>query len=573
MKNIFSYLKPYRKQIFWAIVLVAISTICNLLLPTLMSEIIDRGVYGKDMPYILKCCGIMLLVALAGLGSILGGTRLSTIVVARFSQDLRSSIFRKVNTLSFEEFSTLGTAALVTRSTHDVGTVSWVASMLAGTIITIPVLFIGGVVLSFMKDVTLSLIVFAVIPILFLIVVAIGNKITPLWEISDQYTDRQNDIMRERLRGIRVIRAFRSEDKEHARISEATHVMADNIIKCNTSMGMISPIATFMLNVVVLLIVYVGAGQLTPGGSPSAGDIFAIIQYVTLTMSGVMTAAFSIIMYPHARIAARRINQVLKAKGMADQIPEQDLSFQGEIVFDHVSFCYEGATEKAIDNVNLTIHPGQKISIIGGTGSGKSTLTALMMGFHAPTEGKILFDGHATTDLSKKTLRRNISCVLQKCAIYSGTIRENIMMGNPTASERQLDEAAQIAQLSNYISTLPEGYDYEIKQSGKNLSGGQKQRLAIARAIIKDAPIYLFDDSFSALDFLTEANLRNALNQKIKGKTQIVITQRITSAMSSDCIFVMDKGKLLDAGKHEELLRRCKVYQEIYASQTGGAAQ
>lgn len=573
MKNIFPYLKPYRGKIFGAIVLVAISTICNLLLPTLMSEILDRGVYGENMPYILKCCGIMLLVALIGLGSILCGTRLSTVVVAGFSGDLRSAIFRKVNTLSFEEFSSLGTAALVTRSTHDVGTVSWIASMLAGTVITIPVLFLGGVVLSFMKDVTLSLIVLAVIPLLFLVVIGIGHKIMPLWEISDQYTDRQNDIMRERLRGIRVIRAFRSEDKEHDRIAEATRVMANNIIKCNTSMGIISPVATLMLNIVVLLIVYTGAGRLQAGSDLSAGDIFAIIQYVTLAMSGVMTAAFAIVMYPHANVAARRINQVLNAKGMADPIAEQDLSFCGEIEFDHVSFCYEGATEKAVDNVSLKILPGQKVSIIGGTGSGKSSLASLMLGFRNPTEGRILFDGRATTELSKKTLRRNISCVLQQGAIYSGTIRENIMMGNPNADESKLKEAAQIAQLMDYIDTLPEGFDYEIKQSGKNLSGGQKQRLAIARAIIKDAPIYLFDDSFSALDFLTEAKLRNALNEKIKGKTQIVITQRITSAMSSDCIFVMDKGRLLDAGTHDELLSRCKVYREIYASQTGGVAQ
>lgn len=573
MKRILSYLKPYRKKILLAILLVAVSTTCNLLLPTLMSEILDRGVYNKDMNYIIRCCLIMLAVALVGLASILGGTRLSSVIVAGFSADLRSAVFQKVNSLSFEEFSTLGTAALVNRSTYDVGTVSWVASMLAGTVATIPVLFLGGVVLSLLKDVTLSLILLAFVPIILLVVVLVGRHVVPLWENSDRYIDKQNNIMRERLRGIRVIRAFNSEDKEHGRIAEATHVMAENIIKGNVSMGIITPMATFLLNVAVLLIVYMGAGRMERGSGLSAGDIFAITQYVSLVASGVITAAFAIVMYPHAGIAARRINEVLEAEGMADPIAEQDLTFSGEITFEHVSFRYLGATEDAVSDVSLHILPGQKVSVIGGTGSGKSTLVSLLLGFRMPTSGQVLFDGNPTEELSRKTIRRNIACVLQQGAIYSGTIRENIMMGNPDAGEDQLRQAAEIAQILDYVESCPEGFDHEIRQSGKNLSGGQKQRLAIARAVIKDAPIYLFDDSFSALDFLTEAKLRAALNEKIQGRTQLVITQRITSAMSSDCIFVMDKGRLIDSGTHTELLERCRVYREIYASQTGGAVE
>ena len=221
----------------------------------------------------------------------------------------------------------------------------------------------------------------------------------------------------------------------------------------------------------------------------------------------------------------------------------------------------------------MTIHKGQKISIIGGTGSGKSTLISLLLGFRMPTEGRVLLDGVSTQELSKHTLRKAISSVLQGAAIYSGTIGENIRMGKPEAAQTEVEEAAQIAQLSDFIDSCDGGYDYEIKQAGKNLSGGQKQRLSIARAIVKDAPIYVFDDSFSALDFLTEKNLRTALNQKIAGKTQIVVTQRITSAMSADCIFVMDKGCLVDGGTHDQLLARCKIYQEIFASQTGGGAK
>lgn len=570
MRHILRFLKPYTRQVLLAMLLVTVSTTCNLLLPTLMSRILDLGVYQKDFPYIARVSAAMFVVALVGLACILGATQLSTFVVAHFSADLRRSVFEKVHSMSFEEFSQLGTGALVTRSTHDVGNVSWVASMLAGTVATIPVLFIGGVVLSFWKDATLSLILMAFVPFIIVVVILIGKKINPLWDISDEYIDKQNDLMRQRLRGIRVIRAFGSEAREHGRIADATHIMSDNLIRANVWTGVLTPVATFALNLAVLLIVYVGGGRMQRGTGLSAGDVFAVVQYVTLVMNGIIMAAFAIVMYPNAAISARRINQVLQVKGMADPIAEQDITLKGDIALSHVSFRYEGAAEDALQDVSLHIRAGQRVCVIGGTGSGKSTLVALLLGFHSPTHGQILFDGTPSSQLSRRSLRRNISCVLQQSAVYSGTLRENIQMGDLAATEAELSRAADIAQLSEFVSSLPDGLGHEIKQSGKNLSGGQKQRLAIARAVAKDAPIYIFDDSFSALDFLTEAKLRKALNEKAQGKTQIVITQRITSALHSDCIFVMDKGQLVDAGRHEELLGRCQVYREIYASQTGG---
>lgn len=572
MKRILKYLKPYRLKLGLAMLLVSVSSLCDLLLPTLMSAILDNGVKNKDFPYIIICCGMMLAIAAVSLGAIIWGSKISSNVVAGFCADLRSDIFRKVNTFSFEEFGKLGTAALVTRATHDVGTVSWVATMLSGTVATIPMLFIGGFVLALSKDVMLSLILLAFIPIILLSVYFIGKKVLPLWERSDEYIDKQNAIMRERLRGIRVIRAFNSEPHEHNRIAEATHVMAENIIKGNTSMGILTPLAMFLLNLATVLIVYFSGVRMTSGSSLSAGDVFAIIQYVTMVMNGVMMASFAIVMYPHAQVASSRIGEIFDTVGLGDSRLGQEHELQGEIRFEHVSFSY-GGTENAINDVSLHIKKGQKISVIGGTGSGKSTLIALMLGFRLPTQGKVLFDGISTQDLASHCLRDGISSVLQGSAIYTGTIAENIRMGNANASDREIEQAAQIAQLSDFIATLDNGFDYEITQAGKNLSGGQKQRLSIARAIVKDAPIYIFDDSFSALDFLTEKKLRSALNDKIKGKTQIVVTQRITSAMSADCIFVMDKGRLIDFGKHEELLDRCKIYQEIFASQTGGGVK
>lgn len=570
MKEIFQYLKPYWKGLLGATLAIAVGTVCDLLLPTIMSDILNNGVYLKDFDYIVKCCGVMLIVALVGLGAVLLGSWLSCGVVAGFCADVRAVVFRKVNAMSFEEFGKLGTAALVTRATHDVGTVSWIASELSGTVITIPVLFLGGVVLAMRKDVMLSLTMLAFVPVILAVVIIVGKKIVPLWMKSDEYIDIQNGLMRERLRGIRVIRAFNAEPKEHERIAEATHIMAENIIKGNVAMGLITPLATLLLNLAIVLIVYLGGWRMEIGHELTGGDVFAIVQYVSLVSSGVIMGAFAIIMFPHAKVAADRIGQVLNAEGMADPIARQNLHFTGDIEFDHVSFCYEGAAEPALKNINLHIHPGQKAAVIGGTGSGKSTLVSMLLGFRMPSEGQVKLDGIPTDKLSRYTMRENMSCVLQNSTIYSGTIRENVQMGRPGASDGEIWKALDVAQARDFVDGFQEGLDHEIKQSGKNLSGGQKQRLSIARAVLKDAPIYIFDDSFSALDFLSEANLRKALAQTIRGRTQIIVTQRVSSAMHCDCIYVMDKGALVDAGTHEQLLGRCDVYREIYESQTGG---
>ena len=570
MKKIVPYLKPYGSRLLLGIVLMAVSTVCELLLPAIMSDILNTGVYNADLAYIFRCCAKMLAVALVSLGSVLGGWYISSRVVAGFSADLRLGVFRKVNTMSFEDLSRMGSSALLTRSTHDVGTLSWVASMLSGSIVTIPVLFIGGVVLAMGKDPVLSLVLLLFIPLVFAVVVKVGKKIEPLWEISDQYMDKQNDIVRERLHGIRVIRAFNSEQREHKRIEDATQVMAENIIRANVSMGVISPLSIALMNMAVVLIVYLGGFRMERGiSSASGGDIFAVIQYITLIMNGVVMAAFSIVMYPHAKVAAKRIGEVLNVEAAVEP-PEEDLSFSGDIQLENVSFRYEGAAESAVSGVSLHIQPGQQVAVIGGTGSGKSTLVQLLMGFRRPSGAHIYLDGRDSLSLNPKTIREHIRRVLQKAAIYSGTIRKNIAMGKPGATDEELLAAAEIAQMGDYLASLPEGLDHELTQSGKNLSGGQKQRVCIARAVLKNAPIYIFDDSFSALDFLTEARLRRALSERTQGRTRIVITQRVSSAMSCDCIFVMDKGRLVDAGSHQELLERCKIYQEIYVSQTGG---
>jgi len=570
LKQMMNYLKPYWKGILFSSFAILISTACDLLLPTIMSDVLNQGVHGSDLEYILICCGRMLAVALIGLCSVLLGTWFSTKVVAGYCADLRREVFRKVNLMTFEEFGKLGTAALVTRATQDVETVSWVASELSGTVMTIPVLFFGGVVLSMQKDVMLSLMLLAFVPLIVVIVVLVGKKILPLWDKSDEYIDRQNDLMRQRLRGIRVIRAFDSETQEHERIAEATRVMAENIIKSNVSMGLISPVATFLLNAAAVLIVYFGSIQIQNGSGLTGGDVFAIVQYVALVSSGVIMGAFSLIMFPHAKVAAGRIGQVLNAEGMADPIQRQDLTLSGDVRFENVCFMYDGAAEYALKDVSLDIKKGERIAVIGGTGAGKSTVVSMLLGFRMPTQGTVYLDGIPTTRLSRHTMRQNISCVLQYSSIYSGTIRENVKMGAPGADEEQLRKALADAQALEFVDGFSDGLDHELKQSGKNLSGGQKQRVSIGRALLKNASIYVFDDSFSALDFLTEYKLRKALERRTADRTQIVITQRVSSAMHADRIYVLDKGTVVGSGTHDQLLQSCSVYRQIHASQTGG---
>ena len=570
MKQIFTYLKPYRGQMLLGVLLIAVSGVCSLLLPTIMSDILNRGVYRSDWDYILRCSAKMLVVTVISLGAVVAGTWFRTRVVSGFCADLRAAVFSRVNQMPFEEVSRIGTSALLTRSTHDVGTMAWVADMLSSNIITIPVLFFGGVALAFSKDPALALIILLALPIITAAMLIIGRKVEPLWKISDSYCDKQNDLVRERLHGIRVIRAFNREEQEQGKIADATRVMAEHIIEANVKMGLASPLAIALMNLVAVAIVFFGGSRMQSGvSSASGGDIFAMVQYVALVMNGIVMAAFALVMYPQAKVAAGRIGEVMAAKTVDDASGE-DITFAGDIRMEDVTFCYEGADAAAVSHVTLHIEPGEKTAIIGGTGSGKSTLVQLLMAFRQPTEGKIYYDGRDAATLNRRTIRQNISCVLQRAGIYSGTIRENIAMGRPDAAEEEIWQAAAVAQMTDYIKAQPKGLDHVLVQAGKNLSGGQKQRVSIARAVLKNAPIYLFDDSFSALDFMTEANLRRALAEKAAGKTQIVVTQRVTSAMNSDKIFVMDGGRLVDAGTHRELLERCGVYREIYLSQTGG---
>ncbi len=585
MRKLLSYLKPYRGKIALATLLMAISAVCNLLLPTLMSNVLDKGVYGAaesdTFPYILKTAGWMLAVSLLSLASVAGGYWVVYHVISGYTWSLRSALFRKVHTMTLTEVGRIGASNLVTRSTHDVGTLNWVISMLCGSIIIIPLTFLGGVFLCMRKDVRLSLVILCAVPLLLAVVVLMSKKIARLWEVSDEYCDKQNDLVRERLRGVRVIRAFDREGNAHQRVTDATRVMANNIIRANVRMAIIDPMAAFVLNAAALLIVFLGGVRMERGSGLTPGDVFAIIQYVNIILGAIISVSFAIVMLPHARVAAKRLSQVTESTGLEDERPAEGLRFSGTIDLDRVSFTYPGSALPALNDVDIHIQAGDWVSVIGGTGSGKTTLAELLLAFRQPTEGKLRFavgggaldapsDMQDAAALSPKDVRNNISCALQKSMLYAGTVAENLRMAKPDATDEELWGALELAQVADFIREQPQGLNFKLEPAATNVSGGQKQRLAIARAILKDAPIYIFDDSFSALDFLTEARVRKALNEKLAGKTRIVITQRVVSAMHCDRIFVLSDGALVGAGTHAQLLETCPIYREIFLSQTGG---
>ena len=576
MRKLLIYLKPYRGKIALATLLMAVSAACNLLLPTLMSDILDRGVYGAaqadTFSYIVSTALRMLGISMLSLLSVGSGYWIVYHVISGYTWSLRSALFRKVHTMTLEEVGRLGTSNIVTRSTHDVDTLNWVISALCGGILIIPLTFLGGVILCMRKDFRLSLVILCAVPLVIGAGLLLSKKIEHRWEVADEFCDRQNDLVRERLRGVRVIRAFNREHKAHEKVTGATRTMADNLIRANVSMAVIDPAAVFVLNVVALLVVLLGGIRMERGTGLTAGDIFAMIQYIGIILGAIVSVSYDIVMLPHVRVAVRRLSQVTESTGLEDDRPARGLAFSGEISLDHVSFTYPGSSLPALSDVDLKIGAGEWVSVIGGTGSGKTTLTELLLAFRTPTGGTLRFDGQDSAEISAKDIRANISCALQKSMLYAGTVAENLRMGKPEATDEELWEVLELAQIADFLREKPEGLNFKLEQAGTNISGGQKQRLAIARALLKDAPIYIFDDSFSALDFLTEAKVRKALNERLAGKTRIVITQRVVSAMHSDRIFVLADGAIAGAGTHAELLENCEIYREIYISQTGGEA-
>lgn len=567
-KFLFKYFKKYKLSLALTGVLYLVASASALAMPNLMSRIIDDGIRNSNIKTVYVLSGIMLSIAVVSFLLAIVGKKMNAVVSNSIAEDMRNDVFEKINSLTFEEFSSIGSSSLLTRANEDVFALQDVANSFVYAVTNVPVMLFGGVILALLKDFSIALILLSVIPIVAFIVFLLVKKMGRLWEISNKYCDKQNKLVRERLTGIRVIRAFDKERYEHGRISEATDVMADNMIRANVLSSLITPVSLLLLNVVTVAVIYVGAIRMQNSAILKAGDIIAIIQYVGIASNGLLAAVWVFAWLPHFKVSARRVNEVLSLKGVPES-EDKAKYIRGDIRITNLSFTYPHAKLPALTDVNMNIEEGETVAIIGGTGSGKTTLIKLLAGFYEPTEGTILFGGYDYSALTADDVRSNISVALQKSMIFEGTIKDNVMMSKTDAGDEEVFHALETARMADYVNSHKEGIYYELSQSGANLSGGQKQRINIARTIFKKSSVYVFDDSFSALDFLTESKLRRALSVELKGKTQIIITQRISTAIHSDRIFVMANGKIVGEGSHDDLINTCEIYKEIYASQMG----
>ncbi|MEG2014276.1 MAG: ABC transporter ATP-binding protein [Clostridia bacterium] len=563
------HFKKFAPQLILLGIIYLAITLSALFMPLLMSNIIEYGIRKANMEYIWQQGGIMLALGVFSLVASLLKSKLNSIVATGFSKAMRAEIFNKVNSMTFDEFSEMGTGGLLTRSTDDVDVLQETASQIVYVFVGIPVMFIGGVLMSMRGDWLLAVILLAVSPIALVLVWFITRNMGNLWENSDKYMDKQNQIVRERLFGIRVIRAFDKEDYEHSRTANATDTMAVNIIKANVISGTLNPLLFTILNLATVFIVYIGAVRLQTEKYLLAGDIVATIQYIALIINALLMLSWTMAFFPHIKVCTRRINELMNKDGMKSGVASGE-KLNGSVKMSSVNFRYGNAESNVLTDINIDCASGEIVGIIGGTGSGKSSLIKLLLGFYEVSDGEVSLGGVNYSDMSKETARDNISVALQKNMIFEGTIRENILMGNPLADDEKLENIAKISQIAEFVHGNPDGYDYKLMQTGSNISGGQKQRINIARTIIKDASVYIFDDSFSALDYLTEANLRKALNKYLKGKTQIIVTQRAATAMRCDKVYCIDQGKIVGVGNHKKLLATCPIYAEIYRSQLGG---
>ncbi len=458
MFKLLRLLKPDAGRIVLVVFLTLITSAASLALPYLMSYIVEYGIGGQNMTVTLACSGIMLGVSIMGLVVGILSYKISAGVVSRYSKTLREVIFKKVNTLNPDQLNHWGTGALITRSTNDIWLLEECASMLMQGVISIPILVLGGSALAFLADPWLALIMFTFVPVVVTVLYFVVRRIMPLWEKSDEYIDKQNSIIRERLTGIRVIRAFNREDRECDRANEATLVMAKNIIKANVNMGLLTPVIMLGLNLVTILILYVGAKLMQGGKSAVTGaDIIAIVQYVALVMNGIMMFAMMLAFLPKVAVNSRRINEILETEVQKEPDDENLPAFSGALKFSHVDFRYEGASENALSDVSFDIAPGEKVAFIGGTGSGKSSIVKLIMKFFNPTSGEISYDGKSVSEISGKRVRNNVTCVLQNATIFSGTIGSNVRMSAADASDEQVYDALKMRRRRTKYSSWTKG--------------------------------------------------------------------------------------------------------------------
>lgn len=529
---------------------------------------------GMDMDqtqihYLLKTGGQMAALALLGMAASIMVAFLASRVGASAGRDLRSGVFHKVVGFSNNEFNHFSTASLITRSTNDIQQIQMLIVMLLRMVLYAPILAIGGVLQVMKTNVSMSWIIGLAVIIIAFVVLLLFLVVMPKFKVLQNLVDKLNLVTREILTGLPVIRAFSTEKHEEERFDDANRTLTKTNLFVNRAMTFMMPVMMFVMNGVSVLIVWTGAHGISDG-QMQVGDMMAFIQYTMQIIMGFLMLCMISIMLPRAAVAADRVEEVLKSETMIHD-PKQEKHFpedgKGVLTFDHVSFRYPGADEDVLEDITFTAKPGETTAIIGSTGSGKSTLVNLIPRFYDVTSGDITLDGVDIREVKQQELREKLGYVPQKGVLFSGDIASNIMFGNSHGSDDEMIEAAEIAQATEFIDTKPEKYKSPISQGGSNVSGGQKQRLSIARAIAKHPQVFIFDDSFSALDYKTDVTLRRALAEKTSGSTVLIVAQRISTILHAEQIIVLDEGKVAGKGTHAELLKNCPVYREIAESQ------
>lgn len=565
-----TYLRPYRIQALVVLTLLLVQALATLYLPDLNAEIINRGIARGDNDFIVRTGAVMLVVALLlGVCAVVS-VFLSARIAMSFGRDLRLAIFTKVETFSQVEMNLFGPASLITRNTNDVQQIQSVVFMALTVIISAPILVIGGIIMAVRQDVPLSGLLLVVLPALALVIGLVMGRAVPLFRQMQTRVDRINQVMRETLSGVRVIRAFVRTDHEERRFDEANEDILVIALRVNRLFAITFPAVTLIFNLSAAAVMWFGAMRVDSGQMP-IGNLTAFLQYLLQILFAVLTAVFVFIFVPRAAVSATRIREVLDAAPSVTD-PQVPISVpladrRGLVEFQDVDFRYPGAQEPVLRGISFQARPGETTAIVGSTGSGKSTLVNLLPRLYDVTSGAVVLDGVDLRRLSRDDLWRQIGFVPQKAFLFGGSVADNLRYGDEHATEDELWHALEIAQVRDFVEQMEKGLAAPISQGGANLSGGQRQRLAIARALARRAQVMIFDDSFSALDLRTDARLRGALARELGGATVIIVAQRVSTILNADQIVVLDAGRVAGMGTHAELLKSSQTYREIVSSQ------
>ncbi len=572
MIKLLRFLEPYQTLLVFIFVLAVGQSVANLYLPNLMSDIVNNGIAAFDTNYIWRTGGIMLLVTIGGTICAVVGVYYASRVATGMCKTIRAQIFDKVQRFSLQEFDKVSTASLITRTTNDTTQIQQVMVMILGMLITAPITLVAGIILALNQDVGLSWILVAITPVLVIVILVLLVKAVPLFTVMQVKLDKLNLILDENLTGVRVIRAFNRIKHEEARFDVANRDVTNVAIRVNQMVSFMMPIMMLLINVSSVAIIWFGSKRVA-GGDLQIGAMFAFMQYAVQILFSLLMVALLFIMIPRAQASATRINEVLD---MEPEIKDpkqtkEETPLQGYVEFRDVTFRYPGAENPALSDISFKTSPGTTTAIIGGTGSGKSTLINLIPRFYDVEKGQVLVDGIETRDMSQEYLRAKIGFVPQKAVLFAGTINKNILYGKEDATDSEIRHAADVAQASEFIEKMPDKFNSLIAQGGTNVSGGQMQRLSIARALVRKPEIYIFDDTFSALDFKTDAKLRAALKGEIRKATVLIVAQRVSTVVDADQIIVLDDGRIAGIGKHHDLMKTCDVYRGIVTSQLSAA--